>query len=114
MEASDQDGALLLHFPRQEQWVGVFLKLQSQTWHTDDATGRQLTPDVSGPAADSTGAGNPFVPGGRPTPEAPDGGVRIVAALPNPIIESPEIETVALLISPIVTLADLQAVHPVY
>lgn len=34
-----QDGALLTHFPADDQWVGVFLKFQSQSWHTDDATG---------------------------------------------------------------------------
>jgi uncharacterized protein YukJ len=66
-----QDGALLLHFPAQEQWVAIFLKFQSQGWHTDDATGRPL--------------------GGEP-----DGIVRIVAALVNPI-ETPEVEFVTLL-----------------
>lgn len=38
-----QDGALLLHFPGPaEQWVAVFLKFQSQGWHTDDATGHKI------------------------------------------------------------------------
>lgn len=37
-----QDGALLLQFPAAEQWVAIFLKFQSQTWHTDDTTGHQL------------------------------------------------------------------------
>lgn len=69
-----QDGALMLHFPGQNQWVGIFLKFQSQTWHTDDTTGHQI----------------------QPTPEAPDGAIRIVAALVNPVV-SPEVETVTLL-----------------
>ena len=69
-----QDGALLLHFPARDQWVAVFLKFQSQTWHTDDATGHKI-------------AG----PGG-----APDGRVRIVGALVN-AIETPEVEFVTLL-----------------
>jgi uncharacterized protein YukJ len=68
-----QDGALLLHFPAQEQWVAIFLKFQSQTWHTDDTTGHQITD-------------------GRPA----DGTVRIVGALVN-AVESPEAEFVTLL-----------------
>jgi uncharacterized protein YukJ len=91
-----QDGALLLHFPHQEQWVGIFLKFQSQTWHTDDTTGHQVTPQVSGPPSDSGVLPRPFSPGFVPTPEAPDGAVRIVAALANPVL-SPEVETVTLL-----------------
>lgn len=69
-----QDGALLLHFPSQEQWVAVFLKFQSQTWHTDDVTGHAIR-----------GPGDP-----------PDGRVRIVAALVNALL-SPEAEFVTLL-----------------
>ena len=68
-----QDGALIVEFPRENQWVGVFLKFQSQTWHTDDQTGHQIVPE-----------------------ETPDGLVRIVAALVN-AIESPEKEYVTLL-----------------
>ncbi len=67
-----QDGALLLHFPTPEQWVAIFLKFQSQTWHTDDTTGHQIPHD------------------------APDGAVRIVAALVN-AGDSPETEFVTLL-----------------
>jgi len=68
-----QDGGLLVEFPRENQWVGLFLKFQSQTWHTDDQTGHQIVPE-----------------------ETPDGLVRIVAALVN-AIESPEKEYVTLL-----------------
>jgi uncharacterized protein YukJ len=67
-----QDGALLLHFPAQQQWAAIFLKFQSQSWHTDDTTGHQI-PDG-----------------------APDGAIRIVAALVN-AVESPEKEFVTLL-----------------
>jgi len=67
-----QDGALLLHFPTQQQWVAIFLKFQSQTWHTDDSTGHQITDGE------------------------PDGTVRIVAALVN-AVKSPETEFVTLL-----------------
>lgn len=91
-----QDGAMLLYFPRQDQWVGVFLKFQSQTWHTDDVTGHQTRPDVSGPPSDPDVVPNPFEPGVHPTPEAPDGAIRIVAALANSLA-SPEVETVTLL-----------------
>jgi len=91
-----QDGALLLHFPDQDQWVGVFLKFQSQTWHTDDQTGHQIHLPVSGPPSDRDGIPRPFMPGMPPTPEAPDGAVRIVAALVNAVV-SPEAETATLL-----------------
>ncbi len=67
-----QDGALLLYFPGQQQWVAIFLKFQSQTWHTDDATGHQISDAPS------------------------DGTVRIVAALVN-AVQSPETEFVTLL-----------------
>jgi uncharacterized protein YukJ len=69
-----QDGALLLHFPAQQQWVAIFLKFQSQTWHTDDETGMQI--------------------GGEG--DAPDGRVRVVGALVN-AVEDPEVESVTLL-----------------
>ncbi len=70
-----QDGALLLHFPGEvAQWVAIFLKFQSQGWHTDDRTGHKIA-----------GPGDP-----------PDGRVRIVAALVN-AVETPEVEFVTLL-----------------
>jgi uncharacterized protein YukJ len=91
-----QDGALLFNFPRTNQWVAVFLKFQSQTWHTDDKTGHQIHIETSGPPSDVNVVPNPFVPGGQPTPEMPDGSIRIVSALVNSI-ESPEVEFVSLL-----------------
>jgi uncharacterized protein YukJ len=66
-----QDGGLLLYYPAQDQWVGIFLAFQSQTWHTDDQTGHTV-------------AGLP----------EPDHIVRIVAALVNPPGPAPEAETV--------------------
>ncbi|GAA2202200.1 DUF2278 family protein [Streptomyces bangladeshensis] len=74
-----QDGALLLRFPGQSRWVGIFLAFQSQSWHTDDTTGHALE-DVDGT---------------RPAPSAQP--VRIVAALVNPKGPAPEAETVTLL-----------------
>ena len=91
-----QDGALLLHFPTQQQWVGVFLKFQSQGWHTDDHTGHKIAPPVSGPPSDREITLTPFTAGVAPTPEAPDGALRIVAALVN-AVASPEEESVTLL-----------------
>jgi uncharacterized protein YukJ len=69
-----QDGGLLLHYPAQDQWVGIFLAFQSQVWHTDDQTGHTVTE----------------------LPET-DHIVRIVAALVNPPGPAPEAETVTLL-----------------
>jgi uncharacterized protein YukJ len=91
-----QDGALMFHFPRTSQWVAVFLKFQSQTWHTDDSTGHQIRVETSGPPSDRDVVSNPFVPGGQPGPEMPDGAIRIIAALVNST-QSPEIEFVTLL-----------------
>ncbi|HSI56814.1 MAG TPA: DUF2278 family protein [Ideonella sp.] len=82
-----QDGALLLHLPAQAQWVGIFLKFQSQTWHTDDRTGHQIPPPPPPPPGNGGDPGTP-----RPT----DGVVRIVAALVNSE-EDPERETITLL-----------------
>jgi uncharacterized protein YukJ len=93
----NQDGGLIFHFPAQQQWVGIFLKFQSQSWHTDDTTGAPLDLQGSGPPSD----GPEFQPGiiGRhhvPTVAQPDGLVRIVGALANSV-ESPEQEFVTLL-----------------
>jgi uncharacterized protein YukJ len=73
-----QDGGLLIHFPAQSRWVGVFLAFQSQSWHTDDLTGHTLDRDQPRPQ-----------PGGQP--------VRVVAALVNPRGPAPESETVTLI-----------------
>lgn len=67
-----QDGALLLNFPTAKRWVAVFLAFQSQSWHTDDATGHALDQVVM-----------------------PN--IQIVAALVNPFGAAPEAESVTLL-----------------
>jgi len=76
-----QDGAVLIHFPTTNQWVGIFLRFQSQAWHTDDKTGHRLSGEV--------------IITFPPTTQNPDGTMRIVAALVN-AKQSPEIETVTL------------------
>jgi uncharacterized protein YukJ len=73
-----QDGALLIHFPAEPRWVGIFLAFQSQAWHTDDVTGHAIT---AAPAA----------------PPDQASAVWIVAALVNPVGPAPERETVLLL-----------------
>lgn len=84
-----QDGGLLFHFPHQNQWSAIFLKFQSQSWHTDDQSGHTLhEPDPGGNPNP-----NPTQP---PTEDLPDGLVRIVGALVNSK-ESPEKEWVLLL-----------------
>jgi len=80
-----QDGGLLLHYPGQNQWVGIFLAFQSQAWHTDDTTGHT-----------DAGVPNPG-PAPEPAPGEPDHMVRIVGALVNPVGPAPEAETVTLL-----------------
>ena len=73
-----QDGGVLVHFPDQQEWTAIFLKFQSQSWHTDDKTGHTVTGPVP-----------PLPPGppqppDPPTSTDPDGLIRIVAALVNP------------------------------
>lgn len=79
-----QDGGLLLRFGA--QWVAIFLRFQTQAWHTDDATGHTLE-------APPSGAGGTEQP---PGPFDPQGMVRIVGALVNGV-QSPEIESVTIL-----------------
>jgi hypothetical protein len=68
-----QDGAVMIQFPSRSQWVAIFLKFQSQSWHSDERTGHR----IEGVQPDHT--------------------VRIIAALVNPAVLSPEKETVTLL-----------------
>ena len=86
-----QDGGVMVHFPTQNQWVAIFLKFQSQAWHTDDKTGHTIgeTEPVITPV---------ITPEQPPLPTAgdPQGLVRIVAALVNSV-QSPEVEVVTLI-----------------
>ena len=85
-----QDGGLLFEFPHQDQWTAVFLKFQSQSWHTDDRTGHTL----SQPGPEDPINPDPIEP--IPTEYLPDGLVRIVAAMVNPK-SSPEQEWIYIL-----------------
>lgn len=81
-----QDGALAFHYARENLWVAIFLKFQTQAWHSDDTDAEPL-PDV------------PHQPPSRddiPDVETPDGLIRIIAAYVNDV-RSPERETVTLL-----------------
>jgi uncharacterized protein YukJ len=91
-----QDGGLFFHFPGQDQWVAVFLKFQTQGWHTDDVTGDIVPGAGGGPPSDTPGEPGVIPPIHQPTLDQPDGQVRIVAALVNDVA-SPEHETVTLL-----------------
>jgi uncharacterized protein YukJ len=86
-----QDGGLIFEFPNQNQWTAVFLKFQSQSWHTDDHTGH--TTVVNEPDPEEPTNPDPVHP--QPTENLPDGLVRIVAAMVNSK-ESPEKEWVFL------------------
>ena len=83
-----QDGGMLLRFPGESRWVGIFLAFQSQAWHTDDSTGHT----IPGPAPTPKPTPTP-----TPTPVAEEPVVRILAAMVNPRGGDPERETVLLL-----------------
>jgi len=88
-----QDGGVLVNFPTQGQWFGIFLKFQSQGWHTDDKTGHRIgAPQPVPPPIVPIPPGPPPLP----TSEDPQGLVRIVGALVNSV-KSPEVEIVTLL-----------------
>jgi uncharacterized protein YukJ len=80
-----QDGGLIFQFPDSHQWVAVFLKFQTQAWHSDDDAGDPITPP--GPAPD------PII---IPPMDQPDGLIRIMAAYVNDV-RTPERERVILL-----------------
>jgi len=86
-----QDGGVMVYFPGQQQWVAIFLKFQSQGWHTDDKTGHKIGPDE--PHVPPVPI--PPQPPPLPTSDDPQGLVRIVAALVNSV-QSPEVEIVTL------------------
>lgn len=88
-----QDGGLIFQFPTEKQWVAVFLKFQSQAWHSDDQAGTAIIPGDGAPA------GGPATPIDRdriPPFDVPDGLIRIIAAYVNDV-RTPERETVTLL-----------------
>lgn len=74
-----QDGGLFVFLPSVGRWTALFLKFQSQAWHTDDVTGH--TVQVPGEPDITTG----------------DGRVRIVGALVNPPGADQGLESVTLL-----------------
>ena len=91
-----QDGGLFIHMPSEERWVAIFLKFQSQSWHTDDKTGHTIVPTPGQPTTQPTTvqptpSTTPVVPG------EPDLVVRIVAALVNPKGGDQGLENVTLL-----------------
>ena len=88
-----QDGALIFEFPNENQWVAIFLKFQTQAWHSDDDSADPIVP------ANPDHDGEPHTPVDRdriPPFDVPDGLVRIIAALVNDV-RTPERETVTLL-----------------
>jgi uncharacterized protein YukJ len=79
-----QDGAVLIEHSRQRRWTGLFLKFQSQSWHTDAGNGHILPP-----------------PGTAPAGSRQEATVRIAALLVNPAPNQPSRQAATLLnISP--------------
>ncbi|HEY9599313.1 MAG TPA: DUF2278 family protein [Cyanophyceae cyanobacterium] len=90
-----QDGGLMIHYPSRNQWMAAFFAFQSQSFHTNDATGDPLDiPSDNPPPLD-------------PTTPSVTAEVRIVAALANPTGADPGKESVTLInVSP--TSVDLK------
>lgn len=95
-----QDGGLFFEFPDEKLWVAMFMKFQTQAWHSSEAA-----PDGSHPGGDliapvaTEHPDKPELPVNFdqfPTEDMPDGMIRIVGAYVNDI-KSPEHETVTLL-----------------
>lgn len=86
-----QDGGLLIHFRNSgtDQWLAFFSAFQSQSFHTDDQTGKAINKDDRGKMIDTTVGAEPL------TDVTAD--VKIIAALVNPMGEDPSKETVTLL-----------------
>ncbi|MCX6967562.1 MAG: YukJ family protein [Verrucomicrobia bacterium] len=72
-----QDGAVLIEHPRQQRWTGLFLKFQSQSWHTDPGSGHALAP--------TEGAFSLAQMSGCNGARLPESTVRIIAALVHPL-----------------------------
>ncbi len=70
-----QDGGLLIHYPNSQQWVGIFLSFQSQSFNTDDKNGDRLDTLLTASNTD----------------------ISILADLVNPIGRDPNTETVTLI-----------------
>ncbi len=83
-----QDGGLLIHLKDENRWMAFFSAFQSQSFHTDDATGNPLD-----------NQGQPVQP--RPDVEEPLPSVpldiKIIAALVNPLGDDVGLETVTVI-----------------
>lgn len=84
-----QDGALFIHSRDRSQWLAFFSAFQSQSFHTDDRTGKAIDKDDRGEQID-TGVGAEPIP-------VTTASIKIVAALVNPIGADPSQETITLL-----------------
>jgi uncharacterized protein YukJ len=88
-----QDGALLFFLPSVRRWTAVFLKFQSQTWHTDDRSGHQIEgPGLPGVVVPPL----PQPPGPSPSEDG-DFAVCIVGTLVNPLGGDQGLESVTLM-----------------
>lgn len=68
-----QDGAMLIHLPDENRWVGIFLAFGSQCFHTNDITGHKISEECKTPGPS---------PQPEPTPTQKNS-IQIIAAMVN-------------------------------
>jgi len=83
-----QDGGLIFHFSKPDQWVAIFLKFKSQSWHTKDDDGDPIEKLTYSPLSDlkSTLMSNSII---QTASGRPEGLIKIMAARISDI-EGPE------------------------
>lgn len=84
-----QDGGLMIYYPARDQWAAMFFAFQTQSFHTDDVSGRRLLhesrPEHPEPEA------LPHIPARVDKPQ-----VKIISALIDPVGEDTGKEVVTL------------------
>jgi uncharacterized protein YukJ len=91
-----RDGALMIEFPSSRKVTGLFLKFQSQSWHTDEGDATPITDAPKVPIIPIPDTGD-IEPWPVVAPDSPYHLARIVSAMVNPLAPDPGKEFVTIL-----------------